>query len=73
MAHIKNYSDFFVLLRYTLWNLHDIMRHVGPKKMPKLKYPVDYLKLPLLKYEVLTMRACSPDPFEENRKILLFF
>lgn len=49
------------------------MRHVGPRRMPKLKYPVDYLKLPLLKYEMLTMRVCPPDPFEENSRFFIKF
>lgn len=49
------------------------MRHVGPRRMPKIKYPVDYLKLPLLKYEMLTMRVCPPDPFEENSRFFIKF
>lgn len=69
LAHIKNRADIFVILRYTLWNLSDILRYVDkPSKTYRIKYPNTYLKLPLLKFEMLTMRACAPQFFEEDSK-----
>ncbi|XP_023298673.2 uncharacterized protein LOC111681180 [Lucilia cuprina] len=72
LAHIKTRADVFVILRYTLWNLSDILRYVDrPPKVYSIKYPNTYLKLPLLKFEMLTMRACAPELFEEDTKLIL--
>ncbi|KAM7361458.1 LOW QUALITY PROTEIN: uncharacterized protein ACRADG_012075 [Cochliomyia hominivorax] len=72
LAHMKNRADVFVILKYTLWNLCDILRYVDrPPKSRHIKYPNAYLKLPLLKFEMLTMRACAPEYFEEDTKLLL--
>lgn len=69
LAYMKNRADVFVILRYTLWNLSDILRYVGkPTKIYYITYPNSYLKLPLLKYEMLTMRAVPPENFEVNCK-----
>lgn len=73
LEYIKNHRPLFVLFRYFLWNLYDIMRHVGHRRIPRLNYPVDYLKLPLLRFESFFSNAVPPEPFEENRKIYFFF
>lgn len=70
LAFMKNRADLFVLLRFTLWNLSDILRYVGkPTKIYHIKYPNSYLKLPLLKYEMFTMRAVPPENFEVNCRL----
>ncbi|XP_073819510.1 uncharacterized protein [Musca autumnalis] len=72
LAHMKNRAAVFVILRYALWNISDIMRHVGrPPRVHKIQYPTPYLKLPLLKYEMLTMYAVPPELFEEDTKTIL--
>lgn len=73
MEYIKNHRPLFVLLRCSLWNLYDIMRHVGRKTIPRITYPVAYLKLPLLKFENLYSSASPPELFEENRKFFFSF
>lgn len=60
-----------LLHRCSLWNFSDILRHVHIKRQPKVKpisYPKTYMKLPLLKYEHLEMRAAPPLAFEEDSK-----
>uniref|UniRef100_A0A1I8MMF5 DUF4200 domain-containing protein n=1 Tax=Musca domestica TaxID=7370 RepID=A0A1I8MMF5_MUSDO len=72
LAHMKNRAAVFVILRYALWNISDIVRHVGrPPRVHKIQYPTPYLKLPLLKYEMLTMYAVPPELFEEDTKTIL--
>ncbi|XP_017479820.1 PREDICTED: uncharacterized protein LOC108369253 [Rhagoletis zephyria] len=67
IAYIKNRADAYVMLRFSLWNLNEILRHVDrTDKLSRMKYPNSYLRLPLLKFEMLTMRACAPEPYEEN-------
>ncbi|XP_014097124.1 uveal autoantigen with coiled-coil domains and ankyrin repeats [Bactrocera oleae] len=67
IAYIKNRADAYVMLRFSLWNLSEILRHVDrPDKPSRIKYPNSYLRLPLLKFEMLTMRACPPEHYEEN-------
>lgn len=57
----------FSFLSFSLWNLSEILRHVDrPDKPSRIKYPNSYLRLPLLKFEMLTMRACPPEHYEEN-------
>ncbi|KAH8369389.1 hypothetical protein KR009_009634 [Drosophila setifemur] len=67
LQHLKNRADAYVMLRVSIWNLLEILRHVD--RQPKLlrgQYPNSYLKLPLLKFEMLNMRAAAPEIFEEN-------
>ncbi|KAH8310265.1 hypothetical protein KR044_000324, partial [Drosophila immigrans] len=67
MEHIKNRGDAYVLLRVNIWNLIEILRHVDrPPRSLRSHYPNSYLKLPLLKFEMLTMRAAAPEIYEEN-------
>ncbi|XP_030374535.1 uncharacterized protein LOC115624085 isoform X2 [Scaptodrosophila lebanonensis] len=67
LKHLKNRADAYVLLRVSIWNLVEILRHVDRQpKMIRSQYPNSYLKLPLLKFEMLNMRAVAPEIFEEN-------
>lgn len=64
----------YPFLRYSLWNLNEILRHVDrPDKPSRIKYPNSYLRLPLLKFEMLTMRACPPENYEENSNYMCFY
>ncbi|XP_054726180.1 uncharacterized protein LOC129236032 [Anastrepha obliqua] len=72
IAYLKNRADAYVMLRMSLWNLNEILRHVDrPDKMTRVKYPNSYLRLPLLKFDMLTMRACAPEGYEENIEVIL--
>lgn len=79
MIKTKSFEDLFeymkiIYFRYTLWNISDILRYVGrPPRIHKQQYPTPYLKLPLLKYEMLTMYAVAPDLFEEDSKFDMIF
>ncbi|KAH8248302.1 hypothetical protein KR038_010540 [Drosophila bunnanda] len=67
LQHLKNRADSYVMLRLSIWNLLEILRHVDRQpKMLRSLYPNSYLKLPLLKFEMLNMRAAAPEIFEEN-------
>ncbi|XP_017874694.1 PREDICTED: uncharacterized protein LOC108621720 isoform X1 [Drosophila arizonae] len=67
IAHIQNRADAYVLLRWTVWNLWEILRHVDRNpKLYKRQYPNEFLKLPLLKFELLEIRAFPPELFEED-------
>lgn len=57
----------FIVCRVCLWNLVEILRHVdrSPKSV-RAHYPNSYLKLPLLKFEMLNMHAAAPELYEEN-------
>ncbi|XP_001359747.1 uncharacterized protein [Drosophila pseudoobscura] len=67
LQHLKNRADAYVLLRLTIWNLVEILRHVDRQpKLLRAQYPNSYLKLPLLKFEMLNMRAAAPELYEEN-------
>ncbi|KAH8375055.1 uncharacterized protein LOC110188405 [Drosophila serrata] len=67
LQHLKNRADSYVMLRLSIWNLLEILRHVDRQpKMLRALYPNSYLKLPLLKFEMLNMRAAAPEIFEEN-------
>ncbi|XP_034488067.1 uncharacterized protein LOC117792159 [Drosophila innubila] len=67
LEHIKNRGDAYVMLRVNIWNLIEILRHVDrPPRSLRSHYPNSYLKLPLLKFEMLTMRAAAPEIYEEN-------
>uniref|UniRef100_A0A1A9WFL9 Uncharacterized protein n=1 Tax=Glossina brevipalpis TaxID=37001 RepID=A0A1A9WFL9_9MUSC len=72
LKHMKHRTDTFVVLRYTLWNLLDILRYVDkPTRIVPVQYPNTYLKLPLLKFDMLIMRASAPPGFEQNTKTML--
>ncbi|KAH8278655.1 hypothetical protein KR018_006638 [Drosophila ironensis] len=67
LQHLRNRADAYVMLRVTIWNLLEILRHVDRQpKLLRAQYPNSYLKLPLLKFEMLNMRAAAPEIFEEN-------
>ncbi|XP_017104214.2 uveal autoantigen with coiled-coil domains and ankyrin repeats-like [Drosophila bipectinata] len=67
LQHLKNRADAYVMLRVSIWNLLEILRHVDRQpKLLRAQYPNSYLKLPLLKFEMLNMRAAAPEIFEEN-------
>ncbi|KAH8344362.1 hypothetical protein KR084_010180 [Drosophila pseudotakahashii] len=67
MQHLKNRADAYVMLRVSIWNLLEILRHIDRQpKLLRAQYPNSYLKLPLLKFEMLNMRAAAPEIFEEN-------
>ncbi|EDW59505.1 uncharacterized protein [Drosophila virilis] len=72
LTYLKNRGDAYVMLRVSIWNLIEILRHVD--RQPKLlrsHYPNSYLKLPLLKFEMLNMRAAAPEIYEENIDIVM--
>uniref|UniRef100_A0A1I8NS64 Uncharacterized protein n=1 Tax=Stomoxys calcitrans TaxID=35570 RepID=A0A1I8NS64_STOCA len=72
ILHMKNRAAVFVILRFNLWNISDILRHVGrPHRIYTIEYPTPYLKLPLLKYEMLTMYSVPPELFEQDIKTIL--
>nr|AAX33652.1 Dbuz\CG14609f-PA [Drosophila buzzatii] len=65
--HIKSRADAYVLMRWTVWNLWEILRHVDRNpKLYKRQYPNEFLKLPLLKFELFDVRAFPPELFEED-------
>ncbi|KAH8417083.1 hypothetical protein KR222_002894, partial [Zaprionus bogoriensis] len=67
MQQIKNRGDAYVTMRVSIWNLVEILRHVDrPPKSLRTHYPNSYLKLPLLKFEMLNMHAAAPEIYEEN-------
>ncbi|BFF89572.1 uncharacterized protein DMAD_08305 [Drosophila madeirensis] len=67
LQHLKNRADAYVMLRMTIWNLVEILRHVDRQpKLLRAQYPNSYLKLPLLKFEMLNMRAAAPELYEAN-------
>jgi len=58
---------YFLHYSVNIWNLVEILRHVDrPPRSLRSHYPNSYLKLPLLKFEMLTMRAAAPEIYEEN-------
>lgn len=53
--------------RWSVWNLWEILRHIDRKTRTfKQQYPNIFLKLPLLKFELLEIRAFPPELFEED-------
>lgn len=59
---------FVVFPRVNLWNLIDIVRAVDRQpRMFNLNYKSSYLKLPLLKFEMLDMKAAVPEFYQEDR------
>ncbi|XP_055908794.1 uncharacterized protein LOC129943400 [Eupeodes corollae] len=72
VSYIKERGDIFLLIRYALWNYNEILRYIlRSNKVVKIKFPTSNLKLPLLKFENLTMKAFPPDGYEENIDTLL--
>nr|AAX33647.1 Dbuz\CG14609a-PA [Drosophila buzzatii] len=72
LKYLKNRGDAFVMLRVSIWNMIEILRHVD--RQPKLlrsQYPNSYLKLPLLKFEMLNVRSAAPEIYEENIDIVM--
>ncbi|KAI9579799.1 hypothetical protein GQX74_000587 [Glossina fuscipes] len=61
IRHMKHRTDTFVVLRYV----------DKPSRIVPLQYPNTYLKLPLLKFDMLIMRASAPPAFEQNTKAML--
>lgn len=60
-------SFIWIALSVSIWNLVEILRHVDRSpKLLRTHYPNSYLKLPLLKFEMLNMRAAAPEIYEEN-------
>lgn len=59
-------SLFFSLC---LWSILDILENVDRRNISsRVEYPNSYLRLPLLKFEMLYMVAAPPYVFEENRE-----
>uniref|UniRef100_A0A1I8PPU7 Uncharacterized protein n=1 Tax=Stomoxys calcitrans TaxID=35570 RepID=A0A1I8PPU7_STOCA len=58
-----------VVVTCSLWNFYDVLRHVHVRreyKVKPLRYPNEYLKQPLLRYESMAMKAAPPLEFEED-------
>ncbi|KAH8417082.1 hypothetical protein KR222_002895 [Zaprionus bogoriensis] len=72
IEHLKNRSDAYVAFRMCLWNLVEILRHVDhhPKTF-RANYLNSYLKLPLLKFEMLNMYAAAPELYEEDQEKIM--
>ncbi|XP_034116400.2 uncharacterized protein LOC117576005 [Drosophila albomicans] len=65
--YIKSRANAYVRFRICLWNLIEILRHVDrPPRTFHVNYKSSYLKLPLLKFEMLNMYAAPPELYEEN-------
>ncbi|XP_023176769.1 uncharacterized protein LOC111603419 [Drosophila hydei] len=72
--HMKNRADVYVLLRWSVWNLWEILRHIDRKTRTfKQQYPNIFLKLPLLKFELLEIRAFPPELFEEDVDLIMHY
>ncbi|TDG42786.1 hypothetical protein AWZ03_010798 [Drosophila navojoa] len=65
-------SHVYTMFRFSVWNLYEILRHVdrNPKTF-RPTYPNSYLKLPLLKFEMLDASAVPPELFEVDVEILM--
>uniref|UniRef100_A0A1A9Z6K3 Uncharacterized protein n=1 Tax=Glossina pallidipes TaxID=7398 RepID=A0A1A9Z6K3_GLOPL len=69
--HMKERSKLFVLIRFTLFHLFDMLRVVNaPIPRPVLNYPNVDLELPLLRFEKSLMFR-PPAAFEENLERLM--
>ncbi|KAL9890171.1 uncharacterized protein ACN427_009235 isoform 1-T1 [Glossina fuscipes fuscipes] len=69
--HMKERSKLFVLIRFTLFHLFDMLRVVNaPIPRPILNYPNADLELPLLRFEQSLMFR-PPAAFEENLERLM--
>ncbi|XP_017874697.1 PREDICTED: uncharacterized protein LOC108621721 [Drosophila arizonae] len=65
--HIRNRANAYVMLRVSLWNLVEILRHIDHSPfMIRRAYPNSYLKLPFLKFELFDMFAVNPPLYEED-------
>ncbi|XP_037953758.1 uncharacterized protein LOC119683936 [Teleopsis dalmanni] len=70
--YMKNRNDIVVELRLMLWKLNDILWYVGrPPRIMQQSYPTNELSLPLLRFEMINMRAVPPIYIEENVTKLL--
>ncbi|XP_017104560.2 uncharacterized protein [Drosophila bipectinata] len=72
LKHLENRATAFFMMRVSIWNLLEILRHVErqPSKR-RTKYPNSYLRLPLLKFEMFNMRAVAPEIFDEDMDTIL--
>lgn len=67
VEHMKNRADAYVIMRICLWNLVDILRHVDRQPRTfRASYQNSYLKLPLLKFEMLNVCAAAPELYEQD-------
>ncbi|KAM8704413.1 hypothetical protein ACLKA7_008937 [Drosophila subpalustris] len=73
LEHITNRAGAYVAFRLCLWNLIEILRHIDRQPRTfKVQYPNSYLKLPLLKFEMLNCIAAPPELYEEDlEKVML--
>ncbi|XP_017874690.1 PREDICTED: uncharacterized protein LOC108621717 [Drosophila arizonae] len=72
LEYLKNRGDAFVMLRVSVWNMIEILRHVDRQpKLLRTQYPNSYLKLPLLKFEMLNVRSAAPEIYEENIDVVM--
>ncbi|XP_034485649.1 ankyrin repeat domain-containing protein 26-like [Drosophila innubila] len=73
LEHIRNRAGAYVTFRLCLWNLVEILRHVDRQPRTfRTQYPNSYLKLPLLKFEMLDIIAAPPELYEEDlEKVML--
>lgn len=67
--HLSSLIYIWEFFRFNVWNLYEILRHVdrNPKTF-RTTYPNSYLKLPLLKFEMLEAFAVPPEVFEVDGK-----
>ncbi|XP_064550290.1 uncharacterized protein LOC135436578 [Drosophila montana] len=65
--YINNCANIYVMLRVSIWNLIAILQNVdrNPRHF-NFRYPNSYLKLPLLKFELLDMHVMPPGFYEED-------
>nr|AAX33649.1 Dbuz\CG14609c-PA [Drosophila buzzatii] len=72
LEYITDRSHVYTMFRFSVWNLFEIVRHVdrNPKTF-RTVYPNSYLKLPLLKFEMLEMFSVPPEAFEIDVEVLM--
>lgn len=72
IQYLKERGEIFLLIRYVLWNYNEILRHVlRSNKTVRIDFPTADLRLPLLKFQNIQMRAFPPDGYEEQIDVLL--
>uniref|UniRef100_A0A1A9WFM1 Uncharacterized protein n=1 Tax=Glossina brevipalpis TaxID=37001 RepID=A0A1A9WFM1_9MUSC len=72
IQQMKDISPFIVLIRFTLYRLHDMLRVVNYRtRTPAMRHPTEDLKLPLLKFESPAAHTYPPLAFEENLEDLM--
>lgn len=73
VEHIRNRACAYVAFRMCLWNLIEILRNVDRQPRTfRAQYQNSYLKLPLLKFEMLNIRAAPPELYEEDLDKVMF-